>query len=103
MKSTHPILIISHNCASVNLSTSAWLQKSLAGVGTDSGKLDYYNGTTSVLQLGVGKAGKEQVLINLHPGLNSGIECVFPNNSPISLKALDAVATTGMVSINIYA
>lgn len=103
MKSTHRLGTLTNICSSTNITTGAWLQVSAGGFGQDMGKITYYNGSSSVIQVGSGKSGSEQVVATLYPGSNNiGLETIVPQNSRISFKALDANATSGTVSVDFF-
>lgn len=90
-------------CASVNITTGAYVEISNVtnSLGQESGFLRAYNGSDKVIILAFGAAGKEQDSYLLFPGINP-IEGVFSKQTRISLKALDAAATSGTIALDFF-
>lgn len=104
MRSFKPVKSVSLNTSSTNVTTAAIVQVDATGIGSyPGGKIQYFNQTTKILQLYYGKSGSEIAHIYLPP-TNSPvvIEAYFPNNSRISVKAVDSTATSGYLTLDFF-
>lgn len=96
--------IISLVTSSTNITTSAYVQLS-ASLANTVEAIQYYNGSTSTLVLAVGSAGNEVDKVLVGPGLSVVIptEGIWPKGTRMSVKAIDATASSGVLAINLVA
>ena len=97
---------IALNTSSTNVFTSGYAQVAAAttiGVTYQSGKIQYYNGTGQILKLAYGAAGLEQDWLQIPPTNNPVvIDILFPNPNRLSIRAVNASATSGYVTLDFF-
>jgi hypothetical protein len=89
--------------ANNNVATNAYKQITAATTVALS-FLDIYNGSTKILILAIGGAGNEVDLAYIYPGISSQVlpfDSMIPKGTRVSVKALDANATTGYLVMNL--
>lgn len=97
-----PVDTQNHNYASTNVTTAAWVT-AVASTSQPCSAIEIFDSSGSMIQLGIGAAGSEVTKYTIPPG---GSVIFLPmeiaKGSRISLKALDADATTGRLIINFF-
>lgn len=92
------------NYASTSITTSAWVELfSSAAISANIRALTIFNGSSSTLELGFGGVGAEARRLIIPPGGVEGqLEFQIPASTRVSVRAIDANATTGTLSINLF-
>jgi len=90
---------IEHNYADTAVTTAAWVELA-ASVGVNVKEIQIFDSSGSILQLGVG-VDAEVLKMFIMPGGNTQLPCTFAQGDKLSLKALDANATSGRLVINL--
>lgn len=89
--------------ATTNIPTGSWLQL-LAALGSAADAISVFNSGAAPVQIGIGGAGAEKVLLIV--GVNESISIVpaeIPKNSRISAQVVGAAAnSTGFLTINFW-
>lgn len=98
-----PVAAFLIDTSSANITTGAYSQIVASASSKNSRMLEIFNSTSSVLQLAIGAAGAEVVMpFYIMPGGNGAIMCMISMGQRISVKAVDANATLGLLIINQY-
>lgn len=104
--STKPVAKLSLNVGSNNIATNAYTQIS-ASLPEPFSFLEIYNPTTKILILAVGAAASEADLpVYIYPSTQPQLipfDGQIKKGQRLSVKALDASATTGYLILNMYA
>jgi hypothetical protein len=98
-----PVQTIRNDYTSTNVTTSAYveLDSSLNG---SVRALDVFDSSGRVLLLAIGAAGSEIDQLMIPPGGLSGLVHFYAEKgNRLSIKAVDASATSGQLVINLYA
>lgn len=85
----------------VPVTTAAWTEL-VASLGSPINRMEIFDSSGKLLMLGVGPEGEEGQLLNVYPGGNGMIDVKLPGGIRLSIKAIDADATTGFITINFY-
>lgn len=84
-----------------SVTTAAYVQLVAATTGVIN-KIQIFDSSGSVLKIAVGAAASEVDQIFVFPGGNGDVDLLIPVGSRISIKAVDADATTGQLLINCF-
>ncbi len=82
--------------------TTADYVEIVASCGAVIKEIEVYNGTASAFQLAFGAAASEVDQVILFPGGNGRIPVSIPAATRVSLKAINANASSGLAFINFY-
>lgn len=87
--------------SSSNVTTSAYSQlvSSLLAAVTE---IEIFDSSGEVLEIATGGAGSEQRLIYVTPGGNGRVPVKIAASTRVSIKAVTATASTGLIAINFY-
>lgn len=104
MKSTHFLKSVYNNCATTNITSSAYLQIDGSGLILESGKIIYYNSTGATVKLALGTIGAEQDWMRLYPTVEpKEVEMLFPKNTRLSIKSIEVSPIIfGIIGIDFY-
>ena len=103
-----PVATIFILASSTPITTAAWSVLS-ASIPKAASYMEIFNSTGSTFSLSKGAPGSETLLDNLLPytvlqgGSSDLIPLEISNGKPLSLKALDQTANTGIIVINLFA
>jgi hypothetical protein len=84
-----------------NVTTLAWVQLA-AAIQSGVSEVEIFDSSGQTLQLGVGAAGHESVILTVLPGGNGRVPLKLDVGSRLSIKALTATANSGEIDINLY-
>lgn len=96
-----PIKRILNNCASTAITTAAWVEL-MASMPDDTDQMEIFNSSGSVLKFAIGPSGSEyEIPYYVIPGGPSGrIGFLMNKGQRLTVRAVDANATTGLLIIN---
>lgn len=100
-----PVNTIRHNAGSTPITTGAWveIEDSLAA---PASAVEIFNATGRVLRVSTGAAGLEDSSEAAYTIIPGGSEILVPSEwrrlSRLSMKAVDANATTGYIILNFF-
>lgn len=107
IRATKPVLTLTLDASSSNISTSAWTQVAAATAVTKAGSaIEIFNSTGSTLAFSYGGAGSEASNLYPYTILQGGTSMMLPmeiyNNKRISVKALDQASVAGLLVLNLF-
>lgn len=89
-----------HNYASTAVDTTNW-QQIVASLAAATVKMQIFDSSGSLLELGTGAAAAETRKMLITPGGNGLVEVQIAAGTRLSIRAVDATANTGFLAINI--
>lgn len=97
-----PMQVIRNDHSSVNVTTAAWVQLDSA-LNADTSMIEIFDSSGSVLQLAVGASGAEVAIpyYIVPGGAPTRLPFILPQGARLSVKAIDANATTGQLILNL--
>lgn len=101
---TRAIDVVRNDFTGTSVTTSAYVQLD-SGIAGDTNELEIFCSSSSVLKLATGAAGAEvDIPFYITPGGNDGRVGVglIPRGTRLSVKAVDATASTGQLVVNLY-
>ena len=90
---------------STNITTSAWVEVD-ASIDEPASAVELFNGSGRLLKLALGAAASEvEIPYYLSPGGSSILVSLydFPKGSRLSVRAVDATASSGLIVFNFFA
>lgn len=102
-----PYSTIAYNAASMgnNITTAAW-KEIVAALETAACAVEIFNSTGRILQISLGASGQEDENVMKYTIIPGGSEILVPSEwmrgKRLSLKAVDANATTGWLIFNFF-
>ncbi len=97
-----PMQVIANVYSSTNVTTGAWVELD-AALNHDTNFAEIFDSSGALLQLGIGPAGSEAVLMNIIPGGNGVIPLHLDKGARLAIKSVDtATVSTGRLSITLY-
>lgn len=96
----HPAFVLRNDYSSTNVTTGAWVQLS-ASLTHDVSEIEIFDSSGSTLQLAYGPVSGEVVLpFDIMPGGNAPRRVLLNKGMRLSIRAIDADATSGEFVLN---